>query len=179
MKHTDFYTLVQDIKRKEQEELCKALEAHGGSYSWVNSEGDYITDYPIIAVNVDGICPNPTDVNIHSVYVDNGCLNFVGEDKESGEPIDFKACNVFAGHLSYIIDYIPETDTVKDVTIEPDEIPIISLDRYDLEHCGFKSEQVTSDTMRRLAGKMYDSYLDNGFYQDLRENAIDLGIPRN
>ena len=36
MKHTDFCALARDIKRKEQEELRRALEAHGGSYSWWN-----------------------------------------------------------------------------------------------------------------------------------------------
>lgn len=119
MKHTDFYSLVKNIKHKEQEELCKALEAHGGSYSWWDDSKSCFMEnvqYPIIAVNVDCTFPNPTDVEIKSISVKDGWLNFVGEDKNSGELVDFCADDIFAGQIEYIIDLIPDTDAVNDVT---------------------------------------------------------------
>lgn len=123
MKHTDFCSLVHDIKCKEQQELCRALEAHGGSYSWWNTEEEcFVEDeHPIIAVNVDSMFPNPIDVKIRSVSIDNGHLILIGEDKESGELVDFQAWDVFAGHLGYIIGLIPDSEWVNDVTTIPED----------------------------------------------------------
>ncbi|NDV63999.1 hypothetical protein [Bacteroides sp. 224] len=112
MKYTDFYAQIEEIKRKECNELYKAVEAHGGSYEWEDGE----EDYPIIAIY--STIPEPIDVNVEKVYIENGALNIVGEDKERGDKIQFQPDEVFVGHLSYIIGYIPETEQIDDVSSE-------------------------------------------------------------
>lgn len=116
MKHTDFFARTRAIKRQEYQELYLAIKAHGGLYEW-NTEDE---DYPIIAVNVDCICPNPTDVCVTKVYInEDDELKLEGEDKEFGEKINFKWDDVFAGHLSSIIDYLPCTTEVSSVKYTP------------------------------------------------------------
>lgn len=61
MKGTDFYEVGKHIKQMEIAELKKALKAHGGSYTWYDTEqeensDDYIPvyevdDIPIVMVN--------------------------------------------------------------------------------------------------------------------------------
>src|SRR5437764_695039 len=54
------------------------------------------------------------------------------------------------------------------------EFPITSLTRLDLQEVGVTSERIKTipaEQMRRLASKMEDSYLDNGFWEDLDIHA--------
>lgn len=69
-------------------------------------------EYPIIAVNMDSISLNPTDVEIYEVQIVNNVLKIKGRDKESREVVEFEPNDVFAGHLSYIIDYLPGDENV-------------------------------------------------------------------
>lgn len=114
MKHTDFYNVLESIKRQEQKELWKALKAHSGKYSWYK-DGKYSEQYPIIAVNFDGAFPSPIDVKLRSISIVENHILFIGEDKEACEPVSFLADDIFAGQIGYILDLIEETDTVKDV----------------------------------------------------------------
>lgn len=116
MKHTDFPAQTRAIKAQEYKELYIAVEAHGGLYEWDLSEGNY----PIIAVNVDNIAPEPMDLDIYKVLIKNDILKIHGKDKVYGNDISFKPKDVFTGHLSFIIDYIPATDNVDDVTCRND-----------------------------------------------------------
>lgn len=119
MKHTNFRWEIQAMKRHEVAELKLAIKAHGGSYSWWDEENGFQDDedHPIIAVNVTGMFPNPTDVEIRRVEIVNDTLMLVGEDKETGCSVDFTADDIFVGHIGYIIDLIPVTEAVDDVTI--------------------------------------------------------------
>lgn len=113
IKHTDFYSMVRCLKRMEYKELYDAVNAHGGSYTWNLGNTD---SYPIIAVNLDGISPSPVDVCVSKVYIDSkNNLQIKGVDKEYGNECDFSYYDVFAGYLSYIIDYIPCTSVVQSV----------------------------------------------------------------
>lgn len=112
MEHTDFYCLVRRIKQMEYKEVFDAIQAHGGSYEWDIENDD---NYPIIAVNISSIYPNPMDMIITKVYIEDNVLYLNGVDKEWGNPIDFAYDEVFAGHLSYILDYLPATDSVRTV----------------------------------------------------------------
>lgn len=179
MKHTDWYEQIQTIKRQEQQELIAALRAHGGSYSWYNEETkEFADEYPCIAVNVDGTFPNPTDVNIRSVSIDQReHLLFVGEDKEdSWYLVDFEADDVFAGHLSYIIDLIPATDSVNDVTTREEGFVIASVCRDDLINAGFDAENLSDLDMQNIANVMGDFYDNYGYRDDLLEAARKLGL---
>lgn len=110
MRHTDFYKLTKEIKLQEQRELKAAIKSVGGCYIWDICDDE--AEYPIIAVNMDGISPNPTDVEIYKVQIVNDVLEIKGITKESGEVVEFKPNDVFAGHLSYIIDYLPGDEDV-------------------------------------------------------------------
>ena len=113
MRHTDFYKLIEEIKLQEQCELKAAIKSVGGCYIWDIYDGE--AEYPIIAVNMDSISLNPTDVEIYEVQIVNNVLKIKGRDKESREVVEFEPNDVFAGHLSYIIDYLPGDEDVSQV----------------------------------------------------------------
>ena len=55
---------------------------------------------------------------------------------------------------------------------------ITSVARADLEDIGYDPSFTDDATMERLASKMADAYLDNGFWIDLPILADHLGIPK-
>ena len=103
MEHTDFSARIRAIKAAEYKELQAAVELHGGLYEW-NLRNP---EHPVIAVNLNGIIPFPADVRIYKVYIRKGVLKLCGVEKECGEEVKFQPDEVFAGHLSTIIDYLP------------------------------------------------------------------------
>lgn len=111
MKHTDFYKLTKEIKLQEQRELKAAIKSIGGCYEWNIYDDE--TEHPIIAVNVGGVFSTPTDVEIYKVQIVNDVLEIRGMDKNvyRGE-VKFEPNDVFAGHLSYIIDCLPGDEDV-------------------------------------------------------------------
>lgn len=114
MKHSDYQAKVNELKALEHEELKRAIEAHGGSYEWDSENGG---SYPIIAINSNKSEPEPQDIEITKVSIVDGQLKISGVDNKYGEPIKFDTDDIFAGHLSFIIDYIPATNEVSDVSI--------------------------------------------------------------
>ena len=36
MKHTNFYAMYNEIRKKEADELRLALKAHGGEFTWID-----------------------------------------------------------------------------------------------------------------------------------------------
>lgn len=112
MKHTDFHSIIRKIKEQERQELINAVIAHGGFYNWEDEE-----EKPIIAANAK-YWESPIDVYITHVYIIDGSLRIYGEDKESGTPVEIDSYDAFAGHISYIIDMIPETESIKEVSSE-------------------------------------------------------------
>ena len=103
MQHTDFFARIRAIKTEEYKELQAAVELHGGIYEWDLRN----PEHPVIAVNLNGIIPAPADVRIYKVYIRKGMLKLCGVEKEYGEEARFQPEEVFAGHLSTIIDYLP------------------------------------------------------------------------
>ena len=79
MKHTDFYKLIEEIKLQEQRELKAAIKSVGGCYIWDIYDGE--AEYPIIAVNMDSISLNPTDVEIYEVQIVNNVLKIKGRER--------------------------------------------------------------------------------------------------
>lgn len=119
MKYSNFYTKAKELRQQECEEVIKALNAHGGSYQW-NSN-----NYPIIPINADKSCPFSQDIRIFRATVVNGNLELWGVDNKYGNPVEFNVSDVFAGYLSFIIDYIPETKEVSDVSGSQKDKPFI------------------------------------------------------
>ncbi|WP_455674194.1 hypothetical protein [Phocaeicola sp.] len=173
MKHTDFFAQTRAIKIQEYKELYAAVEAHGGTYEWNLSEGNY----PTIAVNVDSIYPNPMDMNIYKVSIQDGILQIYGEDKEYGNNIPFKLKDVFAGHLSSIIDYIPAAGDVDEVTCLQESFPIAHIRRDEISSWGYDVSNIPDNTMAELARRMGNAYCENGYWEDLRTIAGNLDIP--
>lgn len=116
MKHTDFYSKYREIEAQEREELKKAVLAHGGEFRFQTEDGEGIegVQTPIIMAG-DSHWEANCDCYITRVAVNNGFLEIYGYDKEYGDG-EILLDDVEFGHLSYIIDEIPETDEVCDVT---------------------------------------------------------------
>lgn len=119
MKHTNCQAIISEVKALEYEELKRAVEAHGGSYDWIIHDGCS----PVIAINPECSEPEPVDIDVTKVVLRNGSLEISGVGNTNGEPIDFNIDDIFAGHLSIITDYIPETDTISDVSLSVPDIP--------------------------------------------------------
>lgn len=122
MKHTNFHSQLKEIRCNIIKELQAALNAHSGSYTWgeENEDGDVelpdTDNCPLILANPthsDG----PSDVYIAQIsYGDNG-FYIVAYTKEWLDEIDIEIDDIEIGHLEFIIDYIPETQEVSDVSI--------------------------------------------------------------
>ncbi|MBW2968820.1 hypothetical protein KY314_01745 [Candidatus Woesearchaeota archaeon] len=72
-----------------------------------------------------------------------------------------------------------ELKTLTDKETEKEKsYEITSVCKEDLEGEGFDISKVSDETMRKLAGKMANAYLDNQFWTDLKITADYLGIPQ-
>lgn len=124
MKHTDFYTICKNLRRIEQQELIKAVQAHGGVYEFAerDEDGEYVKDWekcPVVMASTryDDQCYDYLVVSVEVNYspnTGNPYLVIYGIEKEYGSMSG--EIEVATGHIEYIIDMIPETGTVKDVS---------------------------------------------------------------
>lgn len=170
MKHSDYQAKIKEIKALEYQELILAIEAHGGSYEW-NREGG--GSCPIIAINSNKSEPEPQDIEVTKVTILDGQLKISGVDNKYREPVKFDADDIFAGHLSFIIDYIPATDEVSDVSQSIPAMPdnmegatrtVYLTVRWDIESS--EPEEITDDVVDDLIGEkhiFYHSFSADGF----------------
>lgn len=156
MKHTNCQAIINEVKALEYEELKRAVEAHGGSYDWTIHDGCS----PVIAINPECSEQEPVDIDVTKVVLRNGSLEISGVDNTNGEPIDFDIDDIFAGHLSIITDYIPETNVVSDVSQSVSAMPdntagatrtVYLTVRWDIESSG--EEEITDDVVDDLIGE--------------------------
>lgn len=182
MKHSDFYKQYRELEALEREELKKAVLAHGGEFRFQTEDGESIGDIqaPIVMAG-DRHWESDCDCIITRVAVVNGGLEIYGYDKEYGDK-EIWLDDVEFGHLSYIIDEIPETDEIHDVTIEPpvDEIAVVSLCRDDIMDAGYNSN-ITDAELRQVASRI-GKYLEwqefwSQFLENVREACSYLEIP--
>ena len=76
MKHTDFYSQLENIKTQEIQELTAAVKAHGGKVTFqYDMEPD--DNAPIIIFNPEGA----VEVVVKTVTVEDGRLRVFGNDK--------------------------------------------------------------------------------------------------
>ena len=59
-----------------------------------------------------------------------------------------------------------------------EDFNITSVHREDLKSRGFDTSKIDDNTMKRLASKMSDAYLENSFWIDLEIIAEYLNIPK-
>ena len=124
MKHSDFYTIYKNIERLEEQELIKAVQAHKDVYEFVkpDEDGDYPKDYercPIVsaAAGYDDQYYDYLVVSVEVRYSEktkNPYFYVYGIEKECGAEVG--EIKVATGHLHYIIDEIPATKDVSDVS---------------------------------------------------------------
>lgn len=182
MKHTDFYRKYKAIEALEREELKKAVLAHGGEFRFQTEDGNDVGDVqmPIVMAG-DSHWECNCDCYITRVAVVDGYLEIYGYDKEYGNE-ETRLDDVEFGHLQYIIDEIPETDEVYDVTTAPpvNEVAVVSLCREDISDAGYDPE-ISDEDFRQVAGRV-GKYLEwqdfwPQFMEDIREACDYLKIP--
>lgn len=123
MKHTDFYALYKKLDEQARKELAAAVQAHGDEYIFIHSDDDGNYDVeeknnaPIISASTKWM-ESYEDVYVSKVTLEEGkFLTIYGFPKECWVDDEQELTNIAHGHLEYIIDQIPETDEVQDVTI--------------------------------------------------------------
>lgn len=182
MRHTDFYKQYKEIEAREREELKKAVLAHGGEFRFLTEDGEAIdgVQAPIVMAG-DRHWDSNCDCVITRVVVNDGFLEIYGYDKEYGDN-EIWLDDVELGHLNFIIDEIPETDEIQDVTTElsVNEISVVSLCRADLEDAGYAPD-VPDSQLQQIANRI-GKYLEwqdffPQFLENVREACGYLEIP--
>lgn len=120
MKHTDYYSAYQALDKKERQELIAAVKAHGGQYVFIN-QGDeswFAKRFPIVIAS-SKYSEDYSNYNVSRITIDdNGNLNIYGFNRDyEGLDDEVELDYIAFGHIGDIIDFIPETGVVKDVSI--------------------------------------------------------------
>lgn len=117
MKHTDLYDKYKALDAQERQELIAAVKAHGGEYIFPTCNENEVENRPIICASFKH-AEEPGDYIVTRVVVDDeyGTLSIYGCAK-SGWTFEDLLYYIEFHHISYITAAIPETDTVKDVSV--------------------------------------------------------------
>lgn len=121
MKHTDFYALHKKLDELAAQELKAAIQAHGNEYVFIHvdeetGEVNGQDNAPIILASTDWMYEFE-DFYVTRVTLEEGkYLVIYGYTKEEWFD-EYELTSIAHGHLEYIIDHIPETEAIKDVTI--------------------------------------------------------------
>lgn len=182
MKHTELYNEYKKLDELERQELIAAVKAHGGEYVFIDEEDEdwYDDDDAPIVCACFSYSDGMSDYYVSRVAVDDkGYLSIYGFDKEYGSPSDERELyQIETGHIGPIIDCIPATETVKDVSssiFAPQ--PILVFSREDVENVGY-SQDMTSDQYKALVRAMKKSYEWNMdiYWDALRQACENVGI---
>lgn len=182
MKHTDLYNEYKKLDAIEREELIAAVKAHGGEYVFISEDDEdwYDDDDVPIVCACFSYSDGMSDYYVSRVAVDDkGYLSIYGFDKEYGSPSDERELyQIETGHIGTIIDCIPATETVKDVSssiFAPQ--PILVFSREDVEIVGY-SQDMTPEQYKELVRLMKKSYEWNMdiFWDALRQACENVGI---
>lgn len=182
MKHTDRYNILQQIDEQDRRELLAAINAHGGVFRWFDSEGNQIceeSDYPII-VGSWKHAEDTEDYVVTHVEADGNHVKIFGYPKmglfDDSEDIYY----IEHGHLGYITDYIPETESVSDVSESErkDSFTVVSVSRDDLKAIGFNGDNLTDDQMQSLAWKMARGFDGDLYWSSLQYACEACDIPK-
>lgn len=182
MRHSDFYKKYRELEALEREELKKAVLAHGGEFRFQTKDGEEIegVSAPIVMAG-DSHWDSNCDCVITRVAVVDGYLEIYGYDKEYGSE-EMWLDDVEFGHLSYIIDEIPETEDMKDVSTAPPvyEVSVVSLCREDISDAGYDPE-ISDEDFQQVASRV-GKYLEwqdffPQFLEDVREACEYLELP--
>ena len=104
----DFYKIEEVMMGSAIEYLKGAIEAHGGSFSFIDENGDFRNDIntPVVAANLD---LGPADYNIRSRVIDKGWLSCEAEDNDCGCIVGLNLTDIVSAyHIQCIIESLPE-----------------------------------------------------------------------
>jgi len=128
MKHTELYQAYKNLDELERRELIAAVKAHGGEYIFIHmneeedevKNEDEVENAPVILASRK-YEDSYSDYRVSRVSVevsdDVEFLHIFGWPTDPNWPDEDEIDFIAHGHVGYIIDCIPETDEVKDVTI--------------------------------------------------------------
>lgn len=116
MKGTDFYDVGKHIKQMEIAELKEALKAHGGSYTWRDSDNDSpdyeAEDTPIVMANLE--YGGPTDVCIYKAWInEHGDVEIKAVDKEYDTDIDVSVDDIAVCHIHWMTQYMKDVNGIE------------------------------------------------------------------
>lgn len=116
MKGTGFYDVGKHIKQMEIAELKEALKAHGGSYTWRDSDNDSpdyeAEDMPIVMANLE--YGGPTDVCICKAWInEHGDVEIKAVDKEYDTDIDVSVDDIAVCHIHWMTQYMKDVNGIE------------------------------------------------------------------
>lgn len=121
MKHLDLWHAYKELDNLEAEQLKAAVKAHGGEYVFRDVEKDYeelgeeIPEMPCIMAAWKH-CDCYEDYYITRVTVEDDELTLYGYPKDGWSADEHWIDSIAHGSYGWIIDMIPETENVKDVS---------------------------------------------------------------
>lgn len=124
MKHTELSNEYKKLDEIARQELIAAVKAHGGEYVFINEDDEdwYDCDDCPIVCACFGYGDEASAFYVSRVVVDDkDYLTIYGFDQSYGNPSD--ECELYyveTGHIRHILDFIPATEIVKDVSIPTD-----------------------------------------------------------
>lgn len=125
MKHSDFTKMFRELEHHLEKELAAAVMAHGGVYTFIHlDEASEVIDEreEYSAPRVLGSYKFFDDwctYTVSRVEVRNGLIEFFGWQSDPGWSTDeSRIDDVKFDYYDLILDAIPETDEVKDVTMD-------------------------------------------------------------
>lgn len=182
MKHTELYNEYKKLDELERQELISAVKAHGGEYVFIDKEDDSWMekdDYPTVIASFR-YTDEQSCYNVSRVTVDNDDnLTIYGFCNDYGGPFDEdELYYIEFGHIGTIIDFVPATETVKDVSstlFAPQ--PILVFSREDVENIGY-SQDMTPDQYQALVRAMKKSCEWNMavYWDALKQACENVGI---
>ena len=127
MKCTELYNFYKALEEHEKKELIAAVKAHGGEYTFIHVDEDEEVDEDELynAPVVSGSWKHQeclqdyriSRVKIEVISPEVETLKVFGWPNDPNWPDEDELTEVAYSHLSYITSSIPETETVKDVSI--------------------------------------------------------------
>lgn len=113
MKHTDYTGAYEALGKAELRELAAALKAHGGAYKFDGDDPDKCA--VISAIPKSGF--NAEDFRVTQAILSDGDVRIFGIPVDDYEECELDTSDmVICGQVGYIIDAIPETEGVKEVS---------------------------------------------------------------
>lgn len=117
MKCTDVWEIAKKLHNHIKEELKAAIIAHGGEFSWYSEEDEeYADNAPVVACY--GRYAGAVEVKIRRVYLyESKCIGIEAATNDFDDEITIELEDIIASNIQFIIESIPATDTVSDVSV--------------------------------------------------------------